>query len=169
MNDKTNPLFWKFCSIRWVESRPEPTNFSKNGRPVGRPSRPGHWDCCVKTDYGTFALDFGSRVRAAEYADIVKLALLASGIIKGTRGPVKFNFPRDHYPENIETEIGRELRKFIERTLFNMTPEGIAHRAARFAKAAARAEAKRAAEQRKVDARIDEEASRMTAGKRCAP
>ena len=120
MNDTTNPLFWKFCSIRWVESRPEPTNFSKNGRAVGRPSRPGHWDCCVKTPYGTFILDFPTRVRAAEYADVVKLALLEQKLLSNSTCPVKFNFPRDHYPGDLNPLVGFKLRQFLDQANYKM-------------------------------------------------
>lgn len=171
MNEKTNPLFWKFCSIRWREERPPKAQrlvFDDWGDPVrhlddtrlGRPPVPSRWECCVRTPHGAFITDFPSRVRAAEYADIVKLACILHGIISDKTSPVKFNFPRDHYPEDITPKIGYELQKFLDRMLFNQTAEGRSNRAARLEKAEAKRAAKAAKEDAARNARIDAESDR---------
>lgn len=68
------------------------------------------WECGVKTPYGTFKHRFPTRLEAAEYSDIAKLALIERGIAH----PVRFNFPRDHYPGDINPLVGFELRRFLD-------------------------------------------------------
>jgi len=111
MSEKSNPLFWQFCSIRWVGTQHD----TKEAGTTGRPPQPPHWETYVRTPYGKFILDFPSRVRAAEYADIVKLAMMEQNLLRNSTRPVKFNFPRDHYPGDIKPLVGSKLRQFLDK------------------------------------------------------